>query len=90
MNSFCFNDGIRQELADQLYLLWRRVAWLRTEKMDNPPPPEEIYMPKLAGESPLSTNTFAEPENIAIVERVVRADDIVLPPHSFAMLEVGG
>ncbi len=51
---------------------------------------DEVVMRLVAGESPLSTNTFAEPENIAIVERVVSADDIVLPPHSFAMLEVGG
>ena len=51
---------------------------------------DEITMRLVAGESPLSTNTFTEPGNIAIVERVVRADDIVLPPHSFAMLEVRG
>ena len=46
----------------------------------------EVTMHLVAGESPLSTNTFAEPEHIVIEERVMRADEIVLPPHSFAML----
>lgn len=44
----------------------------------------EVYV--VAGASPLSTNSFAAPDTIAIERQVVRADELTLPPHSFAML----
>ena len=47
-----------------------------------------VEMDLVAGQHPLTTNDFAEPQRVAIERRQARADDIVLPPHSFAMLRV--
>ncbi len=40
----------------------------------------------VAGASPLSTNTFAEPDTIGITRQTMTIDQLSLPPHSFAML----
>ncbi|MYA93655.1 MAG: hypothetical protein F4Y30_09600 [Chloroflexi bacterium] len=47
---------------------------------------EAARMFLVAGESPLSTNSFAAPQTVTIEERRVRLDELALPPHSFAML----
>ncbi len=47
-----------------------------------------VEMDLVAGEHPLTTNDFAEPQRVAIERRQASADDINLPPHSFAMLRV--
>ena len=44
----------------------------------------EIHI--VAGDSPLSTNTFEAPETVVIQSSRAAVDDIVLPPCSFAML----
>ena len=40
----------------------------------------------VAGESPLATNRFDAPDAVRIEQRQARADELILPPHSFAML----
>jgi len=47
-----------------------------------------IAMDLISGEHPLTTNDFAAPQRVAIERRQASADDIELPPHSFAMLRV--
>ncbi len=47
-----------------------------------------VEMDLVACDSPLTTNDFAEPQRVAIERRQACADDIDLPPHSFAMLRV--
>ncbi len=47
---------------------------------------EKIEMYLVSGDSPLATNRFDAPEEVEIVQQYGRADELVLPPHSFAML----
>ena len=46
----------------------------------------EIEMYVVAGASPLSTNAFDAPDAIAIRHERTTAENLTLPPHSFAML----
>ena len=48
----------------------------------------EVEMSLVAGEHPLTTNDFAAPQRVAIEQRQAHADDLELPPHSFALLRV--
>lgn len=48
----------------------------------------EVTLDLVAGEHPLTTNDFAEPQRVAIEQRQAAADEIELPPHSFALLRV--
>lgn len=48
--------------------------------------PVEMHL--VAGEHPLTTNDFATPQRVAIEQRQAPADELELPPHSFAMLRV--
>ena len=47
---------------------------------------EQVEMYVVAGESPLATNRFDAPDAVRIEQRQARADELILPPHSFAML----
>ena len=47
-----------------------------------------VEMNLVAGEHPLTTNDFAAPQRVAIEQRQSSADDLELPPHSFALLRV--
>ncbi len=48
----------------------------------------EIEMFTVSGQSPLATNSFASPDTIHIEHQTLPVDQIILPPHSFAMLLV--
>ncbi len=48
----------------------------------------EVTLHLVAGEHPLTTNDFAAPQRVAIEQRQAAADEIELPPHSFALLRV--
>ena len=50
------------------------------------PKAEEAEMYLVAGESPLSTNSFESPDTVAVEYSRAQADQIVLPPHSFALI----
>ncbi len=43
----------------------------------------------VAGQSPLSTNSFDAPETVTIETRRMTAGELVLPPHSFGMVVAG-
>ena len=47
---------------------------------------DEIEMFTVSGQSPLATNSFASPDTILIEHQTLPVDQIILPPHSFAML----
>ena len=46
----------------------------------------DVDMYLVSGESPLSTNTFEAPDTVSIEHQTMPVDQLVLPPHSFAML----
>ena len=50
----------------------------------NGAPEVECFL--VSGASPVSTNTFAEPDTIGISRRTMPIDQLTLSPHSFAML----
>ena len=47
---------------------------------------DEVDVYSVSGDSPLATNTFAAPDTVVVERRTMRADELLLPPHSFAML----
>lgn len=49
---------------------------------------ETIDMFTVAGQSPLSTNSFARPNAVVIASASVQPDALQMPPHSFAMLRI--
>ena len=46
----------------------------------------DVDMYLVSGASPLATNTFEAPDTVTVEHQTVPADQLVLPPHSFAML----
>ena len=45
----------------------------------------EIMIYSVSGDSPLSTNTFTEPNNVKIQEQKLRLDQFIIPPHTYVM-----